>query len=137
MSWPTPQNVRSHDRTAADAQRLWLGTSLPQRKFTGSCSSSVSGIMGNHNTHLAPGFTLNIFVPTPTNVAVLQGPLEALPVGRPHSLYQMSSQQGNRLCLCCPKTPRTLLCAPGNSPFPPELCQVSSCRVTDSVLPCL
>ena len=43
---------------AADAQRLRLGASPAQKKFTQPCSSSVSGIMGNHNTHLAPSFTL-------------------------------------------------------------------------------
>ena len=46
--------------------------------FPGSCSSSVSGIYGiyeNHNTHLAPGFTLNDLVPAPANVVVLPGPL--------------------------------------------------------------
>ena len=45
------------DCATADAQRLWLGASPPQKKFMQSCSSSVSGIMENHNTHLIPGFT--------------------------------------------------------------------------------
>ena len=58
---------------ATDAQRLKLGASLPQKKFTGSCSSSVLGIMANHNTHLVPVFNLNVLVSTPANVAVLQG----------------------------------------------------------------
>ena len=31
--------------------------------------------MVNHTTHLAPGFTLNVLVPTPANAAVLWGPL--------------------------------------------------------------
>ena len=35
---------------------------------------------------------LTSFFPTPANVAVLWSPLGPLPVGRPHSLYQMSSQ---------------------------------------------
>ena len=39
----------------------------------------------------------------------------ALPVGRPHSLYQMSSQQGHHLSLCGPKTPG-LHSAPGIRP---------------------
>ena len=29
--------------------------------------------MENHNTHLAPGFTLNVLVPVPMNVVVLLG----------------------------------------------------------------
>ena len=53
--------------------RLRLGASPPQKKSTRSCSSSISGIMANHNTHLTPGFTLNILAPTPVNVAILQG----------------------------------------------------------------
>ena len=36
------------DRAAADAQRLRLGASPPQKMFPRSRSSSVSGIMGNH-----------------------------------------------------------------------------------------
>ena len=58
------------------------------------CSSSVSGIMENHNTHLVLGLRLNVLVPAPENVVVLWLPLGPLPVGRPYSLYQMSSQQG-------------------------------------------
>ena len=47
------------DPTAAGAPRLQPGASPPQKKFMRQCSSSFSGIMENHNTHLAPGFTLN------------------------------------------------------------------------------
>ena len=37
-------------------------------------SSSVSGIMENHNTHLAPGFNLkDLLVPAPVNLVVLWG----------------------------------------------------------------
>ena len=61
----------SQDHAAINAQRLWLGTTLPQKKFTQSCSSSVSGVMENHNIHLALGFTLNDLVPAPVNVVVL------------------------------------------------------------------
>ena len=46
---------RSRDCAAADAQRLLPSTSPPQ--VTRSCSSSVSGIVVNHNTHLAPSFS--------------------------------------------------------------------------------
>ena len=87
--WPVhscPQE-RSQDHAAANAQRLQLGASLPQKKFTQSCSSSILGIMVNYNTHLAPGFPLNVLFPTPANVVVLQGLLGPLPVGWPHSLY--------------------------------------------------
>ncbi|XP_042814626.1 keratin-associated protein 10-7-like isoform X2 [Panthera tigris] len=95
------------------------GCQPPQKKFPRSCSSSVSGITENHNTHLAPGFTLNDLVPAPANVVVLPGPLGPLPVGDPHSLYPMSSQRGNCLSPCGPKNPG-LRSAPGDSPFPPE-----------------
>ena len=66
----------SQDHADANAQRLQLGASLPQKKFTISCSSSISGIMENRNTHLAPGFTLNDLVPSPVNVVVLWGLLD-------------------------------------------------------------
>ena len=121
---------RSQDHAATDAQRLWLGASLPQKKFTRSCISSVSGIMENHNTHLAPGFTLNDLVPAPASVVVLLGPLGSLPVWGPHSLYQMSSPQGNCLSPCGLKTPG-LHSAPGGSSFSPEHLQVLSCGVSD------
>ena len=57
----------------ADTQRLRLGTSSPQEKFTRLCSIGVSGIMENHNTHLATVFAFNDLVPAPANVVVLQG----------------------------------------------------------------
>ena len=57
------------DPVVAGAPRPWPGASLPQKKFARQCSSSVSGIMENHNTHLAPGFTLNNLAPAPVNVA--------------------------------------------------------------------
>ena len=57
--WPVPTRPQEclGDRAAADAQRLLLDASPFQKKFTQWCSSSVSRIMVNHNTHLAPGFT--------------------------------------------------------------------------------
>ena len=61
------------DCAATDAQRLWPGASPPQKKFARQCSSSASGIMENHNTHLAPGFTHNELVPVAANVAILWG----------------------------------------------------------------
>ena len=60
---------RLWDRAAADAQRLWLDASPPQKKFTRQCSSSTLGIMENHNTHLATGFTPNDLVPARVNMA--------------------------------------------------------------------
>ena len=63
------------DRAAANAQRLWLHASPLQKMSTRLCSNIVSGIMKNHNTHLAPGFTLNNLLPAPGNVAILWGML--------------------------------------------------------------
>ena len=82
------------------------------------CSSCVSGIMENRDTRLAPGFPL-----TPLfqhqRMWLFSGLLAPLPVWGPHSLYRLSSQQGNRLSPCGPKPPG-LHSAPGDSPFPPE-----------------
>ena len=76
------------------------------------CSSSVSGIMENRDTRLAPGFPL-----TPLfqhqRMWLFSGLLAPLPVWGPHSLYRLSSQQGNRLSPCGPKPPRTPLCSWG------------------------
>ena len=85
---------------------------------------------------MAPGFTPNNLVPAPENVVVHLCPLAPLPLGEPHSLYPMSSQQGNCLSPCGPKA-SGLHTAPGDSPFPPEHCQLMSCTVSDSVLPLL
>ena len=63
----------SQDRAAAGAQRVWLGARLPQKKFMLLCSSSILGVIENHNTHLAPGFALYDLVPASANVAVLWG----------------------------------------------------------------
>ena len=110
---------RLWDCAAADTQRLWPGARLPQKKFTQSCSSSTSEIMANHNTHLAPGFTPSNLAPAPVNVVDLLGPLGPLPLGKSHSLYQVSSQQGNWPSPCGSKT-FGLHSAPGDSPFSPE-----------------
>ena len=48
---------RLWDHPTTDVQRLWLGASLPQKKFMQPCSSSVLGTMASQNTHLVPGFT--------------------------------------------------------------------------------
>ena len=75
--WPCAGRTQECLRVcaAANVQRLWPGASLPQKKFARQCSSSVSGIMENHNAHLASGFTHNDLVPAPANVVVLLGPL--------------------------------------------------------------
>ena len=50
---------------AADAQRPRPGASPPRKKFVTQCSSSASGIMENHSTHLAPGSAPSDLVPAP------------------------------------------------------------------------
>ena len=132
--WPgarSPQEC-SWDCAAADVPRLRPGASPPQKKFARQCSSGISGIMENHNARLSSGFTHKDPVPAPANVIVLWG---LLGLGG-HSLHQRSSQQGNRLSHVArgPPGPHS---APGDSTFPPEQHQVSSCKVSGSVLPYL
>ena len=67
-----PTQECSQNHAAAEAQRLWLGASPPQRKFPRSCSSSGSGIVANHNTLLVPGFTPSDLVPTPVRLLILE-----------------------------------------------------------------
>ena len=83
----------------------------PRKSSRDGGSSSVSGIMQNHGTHLAHGFTPNDLVPAPANVVVLPGPLG--PLWEPHSLYQVSSQQGNHLSPCGPEVIWTSFCSWG------------------------
>ena len=123
--------VSSQDPAAAGAWRLRPGASLPQKKFARECSSSISWIMENHNTRLAPGFTLNDLVPAPANVALFRGLLGPDGFG---SLLQMSFQLCNCLSPCGLRTSRTPLCS-WDSPFPPEHLQVSSCGVAAFALP--
>ena len=131
--WPgagRPQEC-SRDRAAADAHRLQLGVSPPQKRFVRSCSSSVSGFMENRNTHLAPGFTLNVLVPSLANVIVLWGLLG--PSGSTASTKcPYNSGTASPHVTREPPGPRF---ASGDSPFPPERCKVLSCRVSDSALP--
>ena len=111
--WPNvgcTQECLLDPAAAAGAPRLWPGASPPQKKFVRQCSSSVSGIMENHSTHLALGFTLNDLVPAPANVAVFWG---LLGPGGFNSLYQMSFQQWNRFSPCGPRTSWTPLCSWG------------------------
>ena len=126
----------SRDRAAADAQRLRLGASPPERKFTRSCSSSISGILENHSTRPAPGFTSNDLVPVPADVVVLWGLLAPLPVGGGgrHTASTRGPPSRGTASARGPKTPKPHS-APGDSPFLPARLQVSSCRVADAVLP--
>ena len=92
--------------------------------------------MENHNTHLAPGFTLNDLAPAPANVAAFQG---LLGPGGFNSLYKMSFQQWKvqEKGLLFPVWPENLPdpSIPGDSPFPPEHCQVLNCGVAAFALP--
>ena len=115
--WPNKQwpkvgctQERLPHPAAAGAPRLRPGANPPQKKFARECSSSVSGIMENHNSHLAPGFTLNNLVAAPANVAIFWGPLEP---GGFNSLYQMSFQQRNYFLPCGLRTSWTPLCSWG------------------------
>ena len=99
---------RPPDPAVAGARRLWPGASPPPKKFTRQCSISISGIVENCNTHLAPGFTLNDLVPVPANVAILWGLLRP---GGFNDLYQMSFQQWNRFSPCGLRTSQTPLCS--------------------------
>ena len=110
--WPNVGSTQEHlqDPAAAGAPRLWPGARPPQKKFVIQCSSSLSGMMENHNTHLAPGFTLNDLAPAPANVAAFQG---LLGPGGFNSLYQMSFQQWNSFSPCGLRTSRTPLCSWG------------------------
>ena len=100
------------DPAVASAPRLQLGARLPPKKIVRQCSSSVSGIMENHNTHLTAGFTLNNLAPAPVNVAAFRG---LLGPGGFNSLYQMSFRQWNRFCPCGLRTSRTALCSWGQA----------------------
>nr|XP_060470478.1 E3 ubiquitin-protein ligase parkin isoform X1 [Panthera onca] len=133
--WPNEQrrNVRCTqelrlDPAAAGAPRLRPEASPPQKKFARRCSSSVSGIVGNHNAYLAPGFTLEDLVPAAAKVAVFRGLLE---LGF-NGLYQMSFQQWDRFYPCGPSTSRTPLrswgfALPSRAPPGRELRSCSLC----------
>ena len=115
---------------AADAQRPRPGASPPRKKFVTQCSSSASGIMENHDTHLVSSFALNDLVPGPGNVVILPGPLEPCLWGLTQPLPGVPPA-GEPLLPCVLKNPG-LHSAPGDSPFSPEHHQVLSCGVSDS-----
>ena len=133
--WPNEQwlNIgcaqeRPLDPAAAGAPILQPGASPPQKKFTRQCSSSVSGIMENQNTHLAPGFTLNDLTSAPANVAAFWGLLG--PDGF-NSLYQMSFHQSNRFSPSGSRTSWTPFCSWGfalPARAPPGI-ELWSCRL--------
>ena len=109
--WPGARGTQEHswDPAAAEAQRLWPGASPPQKKVMRSCSSGFSGMMENHNTHLAPGFTPGDLVPAPANVVVLEplpewGATQPLPHALP---------AGEEPLPVWPEDPRTPLCSWG------------------------
>ena len=95
--WPNEQwlnigctRVRPLHPVVVGDPRLRPGARPSQKMFARHCSSSISGIMENHNTHLAPGFTLNDLAPALSNVATFWG---LLGPGGFNSLYQISFQQ--------------------------------------------
>ena len=87
--------------------------------------------MENHNTHLAPGFTLNYLVPAPGNVAVLWGLLGPGGLIASTKCPSSSGTASPRVAQAPPGSHSL----PGDLPFPPEHYQVSSCRFADFVLP--
>ena len=87
--------------------------------------------MENHNTHLAPGITLNDLAPAPANVATSE---------------VCWDQVGSTVSTKCPSSSGTAFprvaqeppgphSVPGDSPFPPEHRQVGSCGVAAFALP--
>ena len=137
--WPIEQwpNIsctqeRLSDPAAAGALRLARCQPVPE-KFARQCSCSVSGMMENHNTHLAPGFTLNDRVLAPVNVAILWS---LLGPGCLTASSKCPSSSGTAFPRV-PQEPPRPHSAPGDSPFPPEHGQVWSCGVAAFVLPCL
>ena len=103
----------------------------PPKKFLRQCSSSTSGIMENHNTHLAPGLTPNDLVPAPVNVAILWGLLGPGSLTASTKCPSSSGTTSSRVA----REPPQPHCAPEDSPFPPEHCQVWSCGVAAFALP--
>ena len=125
--WPNVgcTQERLLDPAAAGALRPRPGLSLPQKKFMRQCSSSISGIMENHNIHLAPGLTLNDLAPAPA-------------MWPPSGIFW--DQVASTVSTKCPSSSGTTFpcvareppgphSVPGDSLFPPEHRQVSSCGV--------
>ena len=130
----TPRNVHETALLPMPRDYSWV-SACPRKSSCDLVAVAFQGLWKIVNTHLVPGFTLNVLIPTLVNVLVLWGLLGPLPVGWLHSLYQISFQQGNCLSPCGLRTPQTSLSAPGDSPLPPEHRKVWSCRVSVSALP--
>ena len=131
--WPSVgcTQERPLDHAAAGTPRLRPGASSPQKKFARQCSSSVSGIMGNHSTHLAPGFTLKTLLQhqrmwPPSGVCWDQ--VASTVSAKCHS------SRGTAFP-CVVREPPGPHSVPGDSPFPPEHRQVGSCGVAAFALP--
>ena len=103
------------DPAVAGAPRLQPGASLPQKKLRDSVASVFQGPwkVTTHIWHQA-SFPVTLFQHQQT--WLFSRVTQALPLGDPHSLYQVSSQQWSHLSL---KNPG-LHSAPGDLPFPPE-----------------
>ena len=94
-TWGLHPREHLWDHAAVDTQRLWLGASPPQKKFTRLCSSSISGIMVSQH---ASGTRLHPQLPcsSTSECDFSPGSTGAFAYcGGAHSLYQVSSQQGN------------------------------------------
>ena len=103
----------------------------PQKKFTRQCSSSVSGIMENHNTHLALAFTLNDLAPAPA-----MWPPSGIFWDQVASTVSTKCPSSSGTTFpCVVREPPGLHSIPGDSPFPLEHRQVSSCGVAAFALP--
>ena len=109
---PACPRESSRDHEAAEVQSLWQNTTHSQGGFTAS-------LFQYQQTWLFSGVCWDL---------CLWEALRPLPD---------AFLAGEPLLPCGPWTPQTSLPAPVGSPFPPELRQVSSCGVSDSVLPCL
>ena len=117
-------------RCLADALRLQPGAS-PSQMFARQCSSSVSGIMENHNPHPAPASPLT---------TLTQHQLTWPPSG------VCWDQVASTVSTKCPSSSGTTFplvaleppgphSVPGDLPFPSKHRQVSSCRFAAFALP--
>ena len=95
-------------------------------KVARQCSSSISGIMEKHNTHLAPGFTLKTLFQHQR-----MWPPSGVCWDRVASTVSSRGTAFPRVA----REPPGPHSVPGDSPFPPEHRQVGSCRVAAFALP--
>ena len=127
---PTPGNVH---KTALlpKPRHCSLMPAHPGKRSRDLVPAASQSLWKKHNTHQAPGFTFNVLVPATANVALLRGSTVNFASGVATQPLPRVLPSGNCFSLC---GQRTLFSAPGDSPFPPELHQVLSCRISDSVL---